>query len=332
MSKVTVLVAAYNAANYLERCLESLLGQTLTDIQIICVDDASTDSTPQIIEHYSLRDKRIVAIYQKENSGQAKARNRALTLADGEYITMVDSDDWLSVDALQRAVDQFTLYPQTDCVMFELLYSDAKSQSRPYTKKTEGSVWRGKEAFRLSLDWSIHGLYVATAHLYREFPFDDSCRLYSDDNTTRLHYLHSREVRQCSGVYYYRLHPDQATRSFSIRRFDLIEANISMAKTLASASLNQPDSVLAFFERERWINLAGMHGLYRKNRKRLTSNDRQIVKERLKRGYNSFDFKLLPAAIRFKFGYFPLGSYKIYRLQSSIYFFLRDILKRGEIF
>lgn len=327
MSRVTVLVAAYNADKYLVRCMESLLGQTLTDIQIICVDDASTDSTPLIIEQYRKSDSRVVAIYQKENSGQAKARNLALLHANGEYVTMVDSDDWLSVDALERAVNLFTLYPRTGCALFELRYSDGKSLSIPYAKKVSGHVWSGQEAFRLSLDWSIHGLYVAPASLYKKFPFDDSCRLYSDDNTTRLHFLHSTEVRKCAGVYYYRVHPNQATRSVTLRRFDLIEANLSMARTLAT--LNQPYSVIALFESERWINLAGMHGFYQRYKKMFTPADRRGIRERLEKGYFSINFRLLPAASRCKLGYLPLGGYKLYRLQSLVYFFLRNMLKKG---
>ena len=121
MIKVTVLVAVYNAAPYLRKCLDSLLNQSLSDIQIICIDDASTDDSVEIIQLYMHQDKRIRLVRQTVNKGQAKARNKGLAYADGQYITMVDSDDWLSLDALERAYTQFQQNPYTDVVLFQLM-------------------------------------------------------------------------------------------------------------------------------------------------------------------------------------------------------------------
>ena len=105
MSRVTVLVAAYNAEKYLETCLDSLAAQTLKDIQIVCIDDASTDSTLQILQRYAAKDSRIQILQRSENAGQAVARNMGIDVADGDYIAMLDADDWLSADALEKAVD-----------------------------------------------------------------------------------------------------------------------------------------------------------------------------------------------------------------------------------
>ena len=86
MSRVTVLVAAYNAEKYLETCLDSLAAQTLKDIQIVCIDDASTDSTLQILQRYAAKDSRIQILQRSENAGQAVARNMGIDVADGDYI------------------------------------------------------------------------------------------------------------------------------------------------------------------------------------------------------------------------------------------------------
>ena len=103
MSKVSVLVAAYNSQSYLQQCLDSLLSQTWKDIQVICVDDASTDATPDMLDHAAENDGRIVVKHLQQNAGQAKARNIALQIADGDYVCMLDSDDWFSADAVERA-------------------------------------------------------------------------------------------------------------------------------------------------------------------------------------------------------------------------------------
>ena len=119
MAKVSVLVAVYNASAYLRQCLDSLLHQTHDDIQVICVDDCSTDDSLSILHHYSAIDKRVEVYHLDSNQGQAHARNVALLHATGEYICMLDSDDWFSADALEKAVSAFDV--NTDCVLFDVL-------------------------------------------------------------------------------------------------------------------------------------------------------------------------------------------------------------------
>ena len=80
MSRVSVLVAAYNAEKWLRQCLDSLLNQTMSDWIAVCADDASTDSTPEILAEYASRDSRIRYVRLQTNSGIAKARNAALAL------------------------------------------------------------------------------------------------------------------------------------------------------------------------------------------------------------------------------------------------------------
>lgn len=99
--KVSVLIPVYNVENYLERCLNSVCNQSLEEIEIIIVDDGSTDGSGKIIGEFAKKDKRIIYLYQK-NEGQAAARNAAIDLAKGKYISFVDSDDWIAEDMLQK--------------------------------------------------------------------------------------------------------------------------------------------------------------------------------------------------------------------------------------
>ena len=94
---VSVVVPVYNTAPYLEKCLKSLLNQTLKDIEIIVVDDGSTDESPKIIDSYARRFKRIVAIH-KPNGGVGSAYNAGISKARGRYIGFLDSDDWTDKD------------------------------------------------------------------------------------------------------------------------------------------------------------------------------------------------------------------------------------------
>ncbi|MFR1672996.1 MAG: glycosyltransferase family 2 protein, partial [Candidatus Gastranaerophilaceae bacterium] len=97
MKKISVIVPVYNMEKYLVRCLESIVNQTYPDLEIICVNDGSTDSSAKILETYASKDKRIKLI-TKENGGLSSARNAGINAATGEFITFVDSDDWIQPD------------------------------------------------------------------------------------------------------------------------------------------------------------------------------------------------------------------------------------------
>lgn len=97
MIKVSIIVAVYNQEQYLSRCVDSLINQTLSDIEIILIDDGSTDASLKIAKEYAQKDSRIVVLFQK-NAKQGAARNRGLGIAKGEFITFVDSDDWIDLD------------------------------------------------------------------------------------------------------------------------------------------------------------------------------------------------------------------------------------------
>ena len=100
-TKVSVIVPAYNVEKYVENCLDSLLGQTLEKIEIIVIDDGSTDKTKDIISEFAKQDKRIVFLHQ-ENKGPSEARNKGLDIAKGEFISFVDSDDWIDRNFLEK--------------------------------------------------------------------------------------------------------------------------------------------------------------------------------------------------------------------------------------
>lgn len=126
MTKVSIIVPVYNVENYLERCLQSLVKQTLKDIEIICINDGSTDNSKNILEQYAKEDNRIILINQ-ENSGVSKARNKGLELAKGEYIGFIDSDDWVDLN------------------FFEELYNKAKSTNSDIAASSIIREKRGKQ-------------------------------------------------------------------------------------------------------------------------------------------------------------------------------------------
>lgn len=100
-SKISVIVPIYNTEIYLRQCLDSIVHQTYADIEIILVDDGSTDGSLKICNEYAQGDRRIKVIH-KQNGGQISARKAGVAVATGEYISFVDSDDWIDLDAFER--------------------------------------------------------------------------------------------------------------------------------------------------------------------------------------------------------------------------------------
>lgn len=324
MTKVTVLVSVYNAEQWLQQCLDSLVSQTLADFQVVCVDDASTDGSLAILHDYASRDTRFEVIHLETNSGQAHARNVALEHAKGEYTCFLDADDWLSLNALQLMVEAFD--EQTDCVLLDLVRCH-ESYEEHYPMPSFDRL-SGKEAFRLSLTWKIHGVYGVRTSIHLRYPYDETCRSYSDDNTTRIHYLCSRQIRCCQGVYYYRQHAASVTHQVSVRRFDYLRANESMRRQLLE--LHVDEESLAVYENHRWLNLIDVYMFYHVHGSQLTSEERQFGLQELHRVWMTIDRKALDKKTIAKFGYRPCCSWRLFRLQEWLYFTLRGLFGKNH--
>ena len=214
--KVSIIVPIYNVEKYLESCLNSLINQTLKDIEIICVDDGSTDNSAHILQKYSQIDNRIKVITQS-NSGQGIARNNALNIANGEYIGFVDPDDYVS--------------PQ----MFETLYKNAKAynadlveesfyidnQARSYKRKQKNKLnlptndifnWKVKKNYAFSVNLAVwNKLY--RRDFIRKFNIKFMNVLRGEDIifTVKSRVLANRILYIDNADYYYRIKEDNST-------------------------------------------------------------------------------------------------------------------------
>ena len=131
---VSVIVPVYNVEQYLPQCLDSIVNQTLKNIEIICVNDSSTDNSLNILNHYAEKDPRIKVVTQP-NGGAGAARNRGLSLAAGKYLSFLDSDDFFEPDMLELAYNK-AVCDKADFVVFQSdqYYTDRKEfVSVPWT-------------------------------------------------------------------------------------------------------------------------------------------------------------------------------------------------------
>ena len=118
--KISVVLPVYNVANYLRKCLDSLVNQTFEDFEVICVNDGSTDLSLGILEGYALSDSRFKIISQ-ENKGLSGARNTGIQHVQGKYVLFVDSDDWLEENALEELYNHVKGF-DSDITMFKFRY------------------------------------------------------------------------------------------------------------------------------------------------------------------------------------------------------------------
>ena len=126
MTKISIIVPVYNVEKYISRCLDSLVNQTLNDIEIIVVNDGSIDNSQKVIDGYVKKYKNVKS-YTKENGGQGSARNFGLTKSSGEYVGYVDSDDYVELD------------------MYEKLYNKAKENDSDIVICDNYNVYEKKE-------------------------------------------------------------------------------------------------------------------------------------------------------------------------------------------
>ena len=132
--KISVIVPVYNVEKYLAKCLDSILCQTFSNIEIICVNDGSTDKSRKILEEYRNKDSRIIVV-DKKNGGLSSARNAGMKVARGEFFSFIDSDDWIDARMLEKLYKNITLL-DTDISICAVHQFDEMNQkiddSNPY--------------------------------------------------------------------------------------------------------------------------------------------------------------------------------------------------------
>ena len=332
MPKVSVLVAVYNTKQYLSQCLDSLLRQTLRDIQIICIDDASTDGSDLLLKQYADKDSRIIVLSNETNQGPSNSRNQGITHATGEYMCFLDSDDWFDDDALEKMVTVMESEDSIDSVLFRLVKHYEGTGVVEQFKNDIDGVLTGEEAFLKSINWNIHGVALTRTDLFRTIPFDTTCRYNSGDNSVRIQYLHSRKVAQGDGVYNYRRFADAGTIKISIHTFDHIIANLALKTTIEKEYAKGLMRERVYEEARQTLELMRFYnllGAYRKRyiyRQAFSKEEHQEIERRIRLVLSSLNPQLIPLKRRCKFGYWLINNYQLMTLQENIFSALRKII------
>ena len=231
MPLVSIIVPVYNAEKYLKKCLISILSQTYHSLEIILVDDGSTDSSGQLVEDYAKSDSRIKTIHQK-NTGLSGARNAGLKIATGEYVTFIDSDDQIAPDMVKGLLTALQK-SNTDIAMcsFKEIYPNGKIKhfnhncpTQIYTTKDALAAMLQEKGFMLSTTMK---LFPTKYFKNIKFPVN---KLHEDVGTTYKLIMKAHKIIFIPDEYYIYIHHNNSiiNQSFNNRKFDLIELTDQM--------------------------------------------------------------------------------------------------------
>ncbi|MCR5608204.1 MAG: glycosyltransferase [Lachnospiraceae bacterium] len=219
--KVSVIVPVYNAEKYLSRCIDSILNQTLKELELILVDDESTDSSPAICDRYSEADPRVKVIHKK-NGGPGMARNSGLEVATGEFVAFVDSDDYIDPVMYESMYNEIKAN-NTDSCLCGFLQIDTKGTVYENPNPLHGKSYYGQEVIDDILfnilgskpdaesDFVIgvavwKGLYSMQVIRDNNLTFYSERVFYSEDTMFNVDYfLHSNGVSVVKEMYYHYL-------------------------------------------------------------------------------------------------------------------------------
>lgn len=141
----SIIVPVYNVEEYIKECFDSIINQTFSDFEVICINDGSTDGSLSILEEYAASDNRFKIISQ-QNQGQGIARNKALEIARGEYIVFVDPDDWIETNTLEEL---YKFFQQTNAEVIEFNYRKYNDYSGEFQNKSHRAFMMSKFKYDL---------------------------------------------------------------------------------------------------------------------------------------------------------------------------------------
>lgn len=248
MELISIIIPVYNIKEYLRECVDSLLRQTYQKIEIILVDDGSTDGSSQLCDYLAEKDFRIRVIHQK-NEGVSSARNIGIADARGQYITFVDGDDWVEENFIETLYNSLVQYDaDVSAVGHMRCLADGTKQVKAITDKTE--VIFSTSAFYRKCDKKSPWIGYAGGKLVRKeiiehnaLEFDTEIRIFEDFIFFYSLFEHVQKiVKNPETLYNYRIRPSSATQTAG-KSLDLLNNKITALEKALKIAEKYPDSI-----------------------------------------------------------------------------------------
>ena len=286
---ITVIIPIYNGALYIERTLNSLLNQSFVSFEIICINDGSTDDSLTILESFAKNDPRI-RIFSKLNGGTAtNAIIYGLKYATGRYFMYSSQDDLFSADLLEKTYSKAE-YCNADAVVPDMDYywGDNDFSIGPIgihgIKGDRTRELSGREAFVLSLDWTIHGFVLWNMDIVKKVGFYEY-GLSSDEYTTRMFFFNSKKVVFCDGTFYYRQdNPQAITKKWNVNQLDYFETCKRLEQFAVENGFSNND--ISKIHGMLLSELIRVQNMFNENIEKVTIKERIEIGNKIKQTYN----------------------------------------------
>lgn len=215
---VSIIVAVYNAEDYIGRCLESLTAQTYKNIEIICVNDASTDHSQQIIDSYMQKDERILSVVHQQNMNAGGAMNDGIKTAKGEYVCIVDNDDWIEYNAIEELLNE------SEGFKYDIVTCDWYALNDEKNKKWHKNLTDSPNKVTIIQEALINGYRLLGSLIRRSIFVDNTLffpeKVFYEDNAIGLCILfYAKTIKPVhKPLYFYYLSENSVTRSVSMKK------------------------------------------------------------------------------------------------------------------
>ncbi|WP_375227383.1 glycosyltransferase family 2 protein [Roseobacter sp. S98] len=231
MTEISVLLPVHNGALFLDETLYSLRQQAFDDFEVLCIDDCSTDASPDVIRRHADEDSRIIYLRTGVNLGSAaSACNFAASHATGQWFVYSSQDDLFSRDWLSNLHDR-VMETRADAVLPDVVFYHASGKQDREIIGFHGdrsAVLTGREAFVASLDWTVAGNALWPIRFLRSSGFDEF-NVYADEYSVRRFFLECERVVFCQGTFYYRQDNDAAvTKKSGPALLDAADASLRL--------------------------------------------------------------------------------------------------------
>lgn len=197
MPKVSVIIPIYNVEQYLSRCLDSVLAQTLKDIQVICINDCSSDNSLKVLNEYAIKDSRLNVIDLKQNKGAAFARNRGLEIATGEFLGFVDPDDYIDLDYYEKLYNEAI---KEDADIVKCIRKTVHQDGNITTSKLNNKIQKNK--YNFTYEWTT-AIYKSSVVFENNITFPEECRKAQDVVFLNRCLLKSKNLVLIDNTFYY---------------------------------------------------------------------------------------------------------------------------------
>lgn len=234
--KISIIVPVYNVEKYVSKCIQSIISQTYKNLEIIIINDGSTDGSGDICGYYAKQDNRITLIYQ-ENQGLSMARNRGIEAANGDYIGFIDSDDWIGPDMFSVLHKNAVIYDADISVCNYKHIDESEEQEEGFISKgnykNDIVILENIEKIRDNMEYGNNSVWNK---LYKRYLFDNirfpEGKIFEDVFTTyKLMDKADRVVICTESLYFYLTRGSGITLSpFSLKHMDIVYANIEIYK------------------------------------------------------------------------------------------------------